>query len=984
MLASGRMSNNGGGDPNGGSDEGQLELRNLASELVNALESAGRLLDQGDPAGANAAFEAAIPLIDQAVAFPLTPKRSAHYAAMFATKVRLVRRLMPDRWLAELGKDERLLHEVLKYLETEEVADSQSDLHEFIGLKAELHLRVSEMALGRIVSGDPKADDISIAIHHGELSRQEFLEVGDGDHAAIAAATAGDALFRRLLRTSAVSTIAEAAPSLASVDDRIRAIGLLGEAWDQIRERLPVHQRIRIGIELASCYVSSSQISDMSRLDRVADIVEILSPLVDRNQANPHWFHIELLRSVLASERADFDEAIEAGLEALHLAKQMKIPEFKIEGSGFLGRACLRASQRELKAAAAGRLHRRGRRYLESAVREARATGSPSMHAGILLGAATFLFDNQFTLDIRHIESIQPLLEETEENPIIRTNQFQYFLAARMLGLVHAVQQRWEAAALYYTRASMIQQQVTSSSVAMASGMTAASFDVGFAEEFAYVFAQLKKPQYAIGVLESRSRLLRRRVLSALPPWFQTLIERDPQLTAELLAQLREIEDLQWTVKAGLVPKPTRTTPTVHEEAYDHYVAAIDRFRSLTQRVQSVLGSDANIMAPSDRQSDIVENLVPGEALVYYTLTILGEAAIVLRWMAGSIGLSVVTVWLGNQQHSKAIFPKFDTDTLGWQWSGESLYSAGQHYVEPLAAYLRQSGVRRVYIVPSALNMPMPLHCLTYDTDSGRRRLIDEFDVSFLPFGEAIVKGKASLQRTNCTNGTFIGIACIPDDPSFAEAEVRHASQLFRPAGRVVSREEATLGHCQELSRSALVFHIACHGGRVNNEETAAPCLKLADGPLTDVEILEGPTLESTRLVVLASCASGQLAFFRGPNESMSIANCYLTMGAAGAIATLQPVDDFVACAVLCRFYEEWVDKRDELYTVGSHAAALGQAQRWFSRASREDVLEYLRERPVLFQAYEGFVDKLPVTMEASVTRLVDNAEWAQFIALGC
>jgi CHAT domain-containing protein len=90
---------------------------------------------------------------------------------------------------------------------------------------------------------------------------------------------------------------------------------------------------------------------------------------------------------------------------------------------------------------------------------------------------------------------------------------------------------------------------------------------------------------------------------------------------------------------------------------------------------------------------------------------------------------------------------------------------------------------------------------------------------------------------------------------------------------------------------------------------------------------------------VLSACETGLQDIARFPDEAIGLAGAFLHAGAAGAVATLWPVDDAAAALLCARLYQG-------LFEEGrAPAAALRVAQLWLRDASRAELVEYVTRR---------------------------------------
>lgn len=137
-----------------------------------------------------------------------------------------------------------------------------------------------------------------------------------------------------------------------------------------------------------------------------------------------------------------------------------------------------------------------------------------------------------------------------------------------------------------------------------------------------------------------------------------------------------------------------------------------------------------------------------------------------------------------------------------------------------------------------------------------------------------------------------------PDVPS-AAAEVAAISGLYKDAVSLVG-ESATAGAVASALSGAGTAHIAAHG-RFRADNALFSALHLADGPLTVYELEE--LCEPPELLVLSSCDVGRSDVQPG-DELMGAAAAMLSLGSRAIVASVVPVPDAGAPAVMAGFHK--------------------------------------------------------------------------------
>ncbi len=195
-----------------------------------------------------------------------------------------------------------------------------------------------------------------------------------------------------------------------------------------------------------------------------------------------------------------------------------------------------------------------------------------------------------------------------------------------------------------------------------------------------------------------------------------------------------------------------------------------------------------------------------------------------------------------------------------------------------------QAGGSEVVIVPTGALHSLPWALLP--SLCGR-------PVSVAP-SVALFMNRAARTRRGGTTVLVAG----PDVPS-AAAEVAAISGLYKDAVSLVG-ESATAGAVASALSGAGTAHIAAHG-RFRADNALFSALHLADGPLTVYELEE--LCEPPELLVLSSCDVGRSDVQPG-DELMGAAAAMLSLGSRAIVASVVPVPDAGAPAVMAGFHK--------------------------------------------------------------------------------
>jgi len=134
------------------------------------------------------------------------------------------------------------------------------------------------------------------------------------------------------------------------------------------------------------------------------------------------------------------------------------------------------------------------------------------------------------------------------------------------------------------------------------------------------------------------------------------------------------------------------------------------------------------------------------------------------------------------------------------------------------------------------------------------------------------------------------------------------------PEAVVLRDGSATVDGCLAAMDGAALVHVAAHG-RFRADNPMFSALELDDGPLTvhDFERLR----RAPHRFVLSACDSGVLVPV-GANELLGLATALMSMGTAGILSSVAPVNDH-ATAELMVDAHRWLDEVDDLGVVMHH-----------------------------------------------------------------
>ena len=128
------------------------------------------------------------------------------------------------------------------------------------------------------------------------------------------------------------------------------------------------------------------------------------------------------------------------------------------------------------------------------------------------------------------------------------------------------------------------------------------------------------------------------------------------------------------------------------------------------------------------------------------------------------------------------------------------------------------------------------------------------------------------------------------------------------PEAVVLGDGSATVENCLRAMDGAGLVHLAAHG-RLRADNPMFSALELDDGPLTvhDFERLQS----APRRFVLSACDSGVMVPV-GAHELLGLAASLMSVGTAGILCSVAPVNDEAAAALMVHVHRE-LDDCDDL-----------------------------------------------------------------------
>lgn len=262
----------------------------------------------------------------------------------------------------------------------------------------------------------------------------------------------------------------------------------------------------------------------------------------------------------------------------------------------------------------------------------------------------------------------------------------------------------------------------------------------------------------------------------------------------------------------------------------------------------------------------------------------------------------------------------------------------GPALMRPLAHRLEGLSVKSVIIVPLGLLGWIPLHAMEWDDGVRERCLLDATEVALAPSAYALHVCRARAGRgSDFQRLVAVGNPLPSSEPlDGAELEADMVGNTV-PADDtlLLLREAATKEAVLAALPSASHIHLACHGKATGDPRAFDAALLFDhDRPVSAAEIIE-LDLSEVRVVVASACVTAVIPSYESVDESLSLSTIFLGAGAAGAIASLWPVDDYATALLMSRFYEELVAGPER------PARALRKAQLWLRDLSANEEQQY-------------------------------------------
>ena len=373
----------------------------------------------------------------------------------------------------------------------------------------------------------------------------------------------------------------------------------------------------------------------------------------------------------------------------------------------------------------------------------------------------------------------------------------------------------------------------------------------------------------------------------------------------DLVQKLRESERGRRRERGSPLDSADASLASQLAAARGEYEALAIRVAQQRPRAAALLGSEparaAAIRSALDDDEALLEYLVTPERLLIFVITRNN-----LRVVQSDASPKAIT------QRVRLLRDLWGSPSAQWKWGLDAARALHRALIAPVRDAGVLAGMRRLTIVPYGILGQVPFAALV-DERSGRY-LMQDYAVTTLPSAAALPALREQRHANPQLVTPAVGMAPFPDELPATKQEVA-AFQASMPGATVRVGSSAT----ERELRAALanpaggVVHVATHGV-LNVRNPMFSRIELArsaefagddDGRLEVHELL-GLGIRSS-LVFLSGCETGAAQEWsddpvRGAAE-LTLAQAFLSAGAANVIVTLWRIDDAGAAAFADRFY---------------------------------------------------------------------------------
>lgn len=235
-------------------------------------------------------------------------------------------------------------------------------------------------------------------------------------------------------------------------------------------------------------------------------------------------------------------------------------------------------------------------------------------------------------------------------------------------------------------------------------------------------------------------------------------------------------------------------------------------------------------------------------------------------------------------------------------------------------------GMPELVIMPTGEYALFPFHAAAYRRDGERRRVMEDYAVSYTPSLQALRTARSRQARMVPGGQELLAFLNPTNDLRFSESvELPALRRLFPAAGADAVRvgAAATKAALRDEARGRRYVHLSCHG-RFDHADPEQSGLQLAGHEwLTAREIVAEVDLDGCRWVMLSACETGMTDVVQAPDEAAGLVAAFQMAGAPCVLASLWTVPDRSTALFVAKVYDE------HLASGLSPAQALRRAALW-------------------------------------------------------
>ncbi len=383
------------------------------------------------------------------------------------------------------------------------------------------------------------------------------------------------------------------------------------------------------------------------------------------------------------------------------------------------------------------------------------------------------------------------------------------------------------------------------------------------------------------------------------------LVESDDLLRRidNLVKRLRESERSRRPERGSPIDSADADLAAQLERARGEYEALTIRVAQQQPRAVTVLGGNPV------RAKEIRTSLRPGEAVLDYLITpdrlyVFVVTATKLTVVQREVAPSTLT------QRARLLRDLWGSRTAHWEWGLDAAKALDDALIAPVRDAGMLTDVTRLFIVPQGVLAQVPFPALV--NAKTQRYLMQDFAITVLPSAGVL----PTLRRESGSSGEWAGkgiaLAPFPDELTATRGEVAAFRALLPQASSRLAGE-ATEAELRRALTLGIPVHVATHAV-INARSPMFSRIELArpreanpndDGRLELHEVL-GLRITAP-LVVLSGCETG--ASYEWTDDAvkgvaeLTLAQAFLSAGAANVVLTLWPIDDAGAGEFAKHFY---------------------------------------------------------------------------------